>query len=96
MEINLKYKIIGIIAFFVVWLILLTGVIKVSALIWMVLIIIIFLFYFAISRKYYRRKGSLEGVVDNMDDYIKRKAKETNRRELRKREQKEKTQDIDD
>lgn len=73
MERKTKLKIFAVLII-LAWIISISGIIKVPALIWLLLIIVTFLFYLSITKDTFRRKGSLEDVVDDMEEYMERKA----------------------
>lgn len=79
-----KVKLTGIIILVTAWAILLTGIVKASILIWLILLFITIIFYFAITKRPYTRKRDINVVLNDMDEYMERKAKEINEKELEK------------
>ncbi len=74
------YIIAGIII--LAWMILILGIIEAPAFVWLALVIVSFVFYLSATGYQFRRRGSLEEVMDDMEDYMESKAEETEMKEL--------------
>lgn len=79
-----KWKIVIGIMIFSSWLLLISGVIKVPALVWLGLGVITILFYLSLTGRSLFRKGSTEEVIEEMEGYMERKAEETDLDELKR------------
>ncbi len=60
-----------------VWVILLSGILPLPPYSWLVLTGITLIIYFALTRGHPNRKGDIEEVMKDMEDYMERKAENT-------------------
>lgn len=76
MDRRTKVKVIGGITLLVSWLLLISGIIKTPPFIWFLLIIITFIFYIGSTSHSSKSRKSPEELIEDMEDYIERKAEE--------------------
>ncbi|MFW6176282.1 MAG: hypothetical protein ACOC40_01140 [Thermoplasmatota archaeon] len=72
-----KLKITGIIILIIMWIVALSGLIPMPSYSWLVLTVITLLVYFVLTRDHSYRKGDMEEVVQDMEDYMEGKAENT-------------------
>ena len=71
-----KVKLISGLILVLIWIIIIFGIIPTPSFIWALMLIITFLFYIAVSDPTFRRKKSTKDVINDMEDYMKRKTDE--------------------
>lgn len=76
MDRRTKVKVIAGITILVVWIILVSGITRAPAFIWFLLIIITFIFYIGATSSRFKRRKSSKAVMEDMEDYMRRKAEE--------------------
>lgn len=59
------------------WIVALSGLIPMPSYSWLVLTVITLIVYFVLTRYHSYRKGDMEEVVQDMEDYMERKAEDT-------------------
>ena len=82
MEKKSRVKLTGTIIIIVGWIVLLTGIIKAPLSIWMILLFVSIIFYIAVTKRTYKRKRNIKKVIEDMDEYMEKKAEEINKKEL--------------
>ena len=82
MEKKSKVKLTGTMIIIAAWIVLLTGIIKAPLSIWMILLFVSIIFYIAVTKRTYKRKRNIKKVIEDMDEYMEKKAEEINKREL--------------
>lgn len=93
------YKMALGIIILVSWVILLSGILHFPAIIWGLLVIITLLFYFGITRNRFRRRKAAPAVLDDMENYMERRAEKKlgkNENDDSLEEQDEKLDDFED
>lgn len=88
MEKRKKSLIIGILIL-ILWMILIMGFIRVPAFVWLLLALITFIYYLAVTRYSYRRESSLQNVIEELETHMDKKAEE----ELGKDEEEEESEE---
>lgn len=91
-----KAKLIVGIIILACWIILISGIIHQPPLIWLLLIVITFIFYVGFSSQTFRRKKTSKDVIEDMEDYMERKAKERLGESENKDSSKENKYEVDD
>lgn len=69
-------KLLGGITILVSWIILISGIINAPSFIWILLLIITFIFYIGSTRHVSKSRKSPNEVIEDMEDYMERKAEE--------------------
>lgn len=87
-----SYKVLIGIILFIMWIILLSGIIHFPPFIWFLLVIITFVFYIGSTGPLFRGKRSPKDSIEEMEDYMERKAEE----QLGKTENEESSEDQDE
>jgi len=77
-----KIKLIGTMIIIAAWVVLITGIIKAPPSIWMILLFVSIIFYIAVTKRTYKRKRNIKKVIEDMDEYMEKKAEEINKKEL--------------
>ncbi|MFW5927679.1 MAG: hypothetical protein ACOCSL_00645 [Thermoplasmatota archaeon] len=72
-----KWKVYILLIVIAVWVILLSGIFPLPSYSWLVLTAITLIIYFALTRGHPHRKGDIEEVIKDMEDYMERKAENT-------------------
>ena len=72
-----RWKITVLVILIVMWIILLLGIIPLPPYSWLVLTGFTLIMYFVLTREYTTRKGNLEEVIDDMEQYMEKKAENT-------------------
>lgn len=96
MEKKKSYKLIIGVCIIVVWILVLTGILRVPAFIWLFLIIISIIFYLTFTKTSLTRSKSLNNVIEDMDDYMERKAEEKLGSDKEEKDSEEDEYDFDD
>lgn len=76
MDRRTQAKLLGGITILVSWIILISGIINAPSFIWLSLIIITFIFYIGSTRHVSKSRKSPNEVIEDMEDYMERKAEE--------------------
>ena len=72
-----KLKVYIILIVIAVWIVVLSGVFPLPPYSLLVLTGITLILYFAVTKSHHHRKGDIEEVMKDMDDYMERKAENT-------------------
>lgn len=72
-----RWKITGLILLIAMWVVVLSGAIPLPPYSWLVLTGITVIMYFVFTREHTYRKGNIEEVMEDMEDYMERKAENT-------------------
>jgi len=92
MEKRKSYKIIIGLIILGVWVLLLTGILRVPAWVWFIYVGITLIFYLTSTKSQIKKSRTIKGTIKDMEDYMERKAEER----LGKSEENEKSENEED